>query len=474
MFESLTHPVATPRAHPAALSPIHGELHRTRGICYHSCRRSDLELRRCAGMDAGEREAKAKGPMYPRRTPARTALRCALISLVLSLLSACGGGGNPTKSTSSTVSMSVSPRSLSVSATTTQSAPSTAFTVYVNGLSLNQVVYLNTPFSGQGISQVINHGGNLPAYVPVALDPPANLGPGTYVGVVHVSVCIDQACTQLAANSPEDVQVTYTVTRSTFATVGLSPSSAYAGSQGFTLAVNGATFTPQSSVLWDGTAIHSTYVNSNQLVADVPAGQIATAGTATVTVYDPTNGTSNAQSFTIKPSPIAITSLSPVSPAAGGPAFTLTVTGTGFTSQSSVLWNGASLATTFVSATKLSAPVPASDITTPGTDAVAVADPVFGVSDSKTLTVVPAPLALSSVSPKTVTVGGPAFTLTAIGSSFTGTSVVQWNGVALTTTVVSSTVLTAQVPAGDVGAVGTASEGCLTQTPPRLRPRARR
>ena len=54
--------------------------------------------------------------------------------------------------------------------------------------------------------------------------------------------------------------------------------------------------------------------------------------------------------------------LNPIVPSAtapGGPAFTLTVTGTDFVSGSTVDWNGGSLTTTFVSAYKLTAAVPA-------------------------------------------------------------------------------------------------------------------
>jgi len=78
-------------------------------------------------------------------------------------------------------------------------------------------------------------------------------------------------------------------------------------------------------------------------------------------------------------------------------------------------------------------------------------------SGNATLQVVYPDPTLTSLSPSSVTEGNGAFTLTVNGTNFkigAGVSVVYWNGVALTTTYVSSTQLTASVPAANV-AVGT-------------------
>ena len=58
--------------------------------------------------------------------------------------------------------------------------------------------------------------------------------------------------------------------------------------------------------------------------------------------------------------------------------------------------------------------------------------------------------ALTAISPDSAVTGGASFTLTANGVAFQDDSIVQWNGVALTTTPVSSSQLTAVVPAGDL------------------------
>ncbi len=80
------------------------------------------------------------------------------------------------------------------------------------------------------------------------------------------------------------------------------------------------------------------------------------------------------------PSAPTTTSLSPSSVATGGPAFTLTVTGTNFVSGAVVLWNGNPRATTFVSSTQLQATIPATDSATPGTASITVRNPDTSVS----------------------------------------------------------------------------------------------
>ena len=169
----------------------------------------------------------------------------------------------------------------------------------------------------------------------------------------------------------------------------LSPNSATAGGPAFTLTVNGSNFVSGSVVQWNGTVRTTTFVSATQLTAAIPASDIAAAGTAQVTVANPGGGTSNALTFTINtgtPAP-SLTTLSPNSGTAGGPAFTLTVNGSNFVSGSVVQWNGSARTTTFVSATQLTAAIPASDIAAAGTAQVRVANPGGGTSNALTFTI---------------------------------------------------------------------------------------
>jgi pyrimidine deaminase RibD-like protein len=72
------------------------------------------------------------------------------------------------------------------------------------------------------------------------------------------------------------------------------------------------------------------------------------------------------------PAAPVVASLTPSTAVAGGAAFTLAVAGTGFVDGDAVTWNGAAVATTFVSATALSAAIDAPAVATPGDVPVAV------------------------------------------------------------------------------------------------------
>ncbi len=74
----------------------------------------------------------------------------------------------------------------------------------------------------------------------------------------------------------------------------------------------------------------------------------------------------------------ALSAFQPASYVAGGDAFTLTLTGSNFTSQSQVLWNGSPRATTYLSPTSLAAAIAAADVASAATATVAVQNPAPG------------------------------------------------------------------------------------------------
>jgi FG-GAP-like repeat/IPT/TIG domain len=75
------------------------------------------------------------------------------------------------------------------------------------------------------------------------------------------------------------------------------------------------------------------------------------------------------------PAPLVNLPLVPSAAVPGSGGFTLMVSGTGFVSGATVTWNDMPLETTFISSSKLSALVPAADLATPNTAAVAVVNP---------------------------------------------------------------------------------------------------
>jgi hypothetical protein len=227
------------------------------------------------------------------------------------------------------------------------------------------------------------------------------------------------------------------------------------------MTVSGTNFAASSVVEWNGVSHPTTFINSTQLLADIAASDLVTPGTVSVVVLNSGSGKqSSPASFTITapvPAP-AITSLSPGSATAGGAAFTLTVAGTNFTSNSVVQWDGQNRPTTFVSGTQLQATIAADDLSDPGTIPITVLDQTSKLLSAPANFVIINPASLpviTSISPDAVGPGGAAFTLTVNGDHFTEDSIVEWDGVERTTTFVSSTKLQAQIKASDIATAGT-------------------
>jgi uncharacterized protein (TIGR03437 family) len=299
----------------------------------------------------------------------------------------------------------------------------------------------------------------------------------TVINAAQVSAQIPAALTALPGSGSITVvnpgaaasgALTFTVTPQTAFVRSLSPGSAVAGSPAFTLTVNagpnsflsGGSIFSGAVVQWNGTPLVTMYVSSTQLTAQVPASLIATPGTANVTIVNPGASPGNTVVFTIVAgSPPALSSLSPTSATAGSSALTLTLSGSNFFQGATVSWNGSLLATTFVSSTQLTAQVTANLLSVAGSAAITVLESGVPASSALTFTVSPPSTAtLASISPSSVPAGSPGFTLNATGTGFVTGSVMQWNGGPVATSFVSSTQLTAQIPADlAAAAAGTAT-----------------
>ena len=160
-------------------------------------------------------------------------------------------------------------------------------------------------------------------------------------------------------------------------------------------------------------------------------GAVPSPNTVTVTaasVAAPSQS-STASVTIVNPAPV-VSSISPATINAGSGNTTLTVTGTGFTPQSTVELGSTALATLYVNPTVLTAAAPAAQLANAGSVAVAVMNPApgGGTSSAATLSV----LEVVAVNPPapTVMVGqAQQFTVTVTGSTNQG---VTWsvNGVA--------------------------------------------
>jgi hypothetical protein len=150
----------------------------------------------------------------------------------------------------------------------------------------------------------------------------------------------------------------------------------------------------------------------------------------------------------------AIASISPTSVVAGSGNTALTVNGSDFTSSGVVRANGVDLATTYVSPTQLTATVPSSFFSAPGSVAITVND-AGGLSNSVNLTVSHAQPVISSLSPNSIVQGSGNTNVTVTGQWFTNAAQARVDGSNVPTTFVSSTQLTIVVPSANLLTTGT-------------------
>jgi hypothetical protein len=169
------------------------------------------------------------------------------------------------------------------------------------------------------------------------------------------------------------------------------------------------------------------------------------------------------------PSP-SIKSLSPPSANAGDPAFTLTVNGSGFAPQSTVVWNGLAFPTIFLSGSQLTATIAFTFIANPGTVPVVVSTPSPGGGTSNSVNFVINPVTspipqITSLSPNAALAGGNDFTLTVTGTGFVSRSVVIVNGANQSTTFTNSTSLQVTITAAEITSVGSLQVAVLNPPP---------
>jgi outer membrane protein assembly factor BamB len=356
---------------------------------------------------------------------------------------------------------------LGVTAYVSESAPTSNFGAWViANVTVPTTFYLRGSFTNTGIASIQASPAADAIAFNITFKSPASLGVGTYTDTITMEGCYDGACGQQLQGSPMTIKVTYIVQADPVTLTSISPSGVVAGSAGFTLTLTGTKFSKDSVVIFNSALQPTTFVSSTQITASIAANMLVTPEEGIVTVESSSQANADisapATLHVLEPGPDpTVTNLAPNSAIVGSPDFTLTVNGANFTIASVVLWGGTPVPTTLVSPSQLTASISASQIASIGTAPVSVqgySNPVAPISNLVTFTVAPVPpLTLKSVFPSIITAGGSDFTLTALGLSFAPNATINWNGTALTTTQVSSSVLRATVPAADIATAGSAS-----------------
>jgi hypothetical protein len=263
--------------------------------------------------------------------------------------------------------------------------------------------------------------------ISVSFSPAAN---GTITGTIAVA--------DNATGSPQDVSLSGTCTVASLTPASLSFVNQSVGTtspaQVLTLSNVGANAVHVSAITIQG-ANPSDFSQTNSCttissgsscpinITFTPAAVGTFTGTVNVTFtgsVSPIPATlTGTGSIRTAPVPYLNEPLAPPSAPPGGSGSTLTLNGSGFVSGSSVLFNGSSRATTFVSHTQLQAALTSSDVATAGTAQVVVTNPSPGGGASN-------PQAFQITNPtSTVLMGGNTL---AVGTDPRGTVTAEFNG----------------------------------------------
>jgi uncharacterized protein (TIGR03437 family) len=252
----------------------------------------------------------------------------------------------------------------------------------------------------------------------------------------------------------------------------ITPAYAPLGGRDFTLTITGAGFVTGSKARWSGQDRPTNYVSSAQLIAQIPASDIASAKTVAVTVFNPApgGGVSNSLPLVVsQPNPQPSLSALIPNEAAVGTGFTLTLAGAQFTEASIARWNGSARPTTFVSENLLRVAIAASDAQSLGSADITVfnPEPGGGLSSKLTFNIIasnPVP-SIAGAGPQAIIAGGQELALRVAGNNFAATSKVRWNGADRPTTYQDKTLLEAQIPAADIANPGAVNITVFTPTP---------
>ncbi|MDT8068261.1 MAG: PKD domain-containing protein [Terriglobia bacterium] len=292
--------------------------------------------------------------------------RTALLGVILVLLAFISGCG---KSSGSGGAPSIA--SLSVSKVTVGSQ---ATTITVTGANFTKSSVVN--FNGTALTTTYTSPTQVSATIPAS-----SL---TTAGTFGVTVT-DGGRTSNSVN--------FTVSSAAPTISSLNPGNVTAGSAGFVLTVTGSGFNPTSTINWNGNAISTTYLDSSQLNADIPASLVASSASVPITVTTGSSGTSTAQNFLINAPVPVLTGINPTTVYAGSGDITLTVNGSHFLPNSTVQLGGSSRTTVFISSSQLTASITAADLASVGTPAVTVVNsaPQGGTSNPVQLNIVTRP-----------------------------------------------------------------------------------
>lgn len=337
------------------------------------------------------------------------------------------------------------------------------FVVYPNDPQISSFDPVNTPAQSSNLTITLN-GSNFGSTAVVRVN--ASSRQTTFVSATQLTFTLlasDVATartltiTVLNPNNKISPAASYTITPpSTVPTITLlSPNNVTANSGAFTLSVVGTNFVSGSVVKANTASRSTTFVDSQHLTAQMLASDVVSPGSVSIVVNNPNGQVSTAATLTVTSATLpTITSLSPTSVTQGAPSFTLTITGTHYTSNATVqIGNAAPRSIQFVDAEHVKVTVFPSDVNTPGTVPITLTVPgqTGGTSNSFNLYVTaPNAPVISSLNPSTLPVNSTSLKVLVNGSGFLLDDQILLDNAARGTEFISATQLAMTLLANDV------------------------
>ena len=204
-------------------------------------------------------------------------------------LASCSGGGNSSSQPAQPTQPTVTP-SISSTSPATISAGQGAFQLQVNGTGF--LPGATVMWNGSARPTTLSSGGTLSVSI--------GASDVAVAGTVQITV-VDPAPNG-GTSTPFSFTVT-AVTNSAPALSSISPSPVFAGGATITITANGANFTGQSVIQWNGNNQETTYVSATQLQASIFYNLIPSPQSVNVDVVNgpPGGGTSNAVTLPVVP-----------------------------------------------------------------------------------------------------------------------------------------------------------------------------
>ncbi len=231
---------------------------------------------------------------------------------------------------------------------------------------------------------------------------------------------------------------------------GLRPDTITAGSDSFTLRVDGSSFHADAKILFDGAPLPLPRVSrkGRTILAELDASAIATAGTHTVQILNPDGQRSATATFTVvnREPTLRIRLSGNAVQEETGTDLLFDITGEGFDENSTaIIWGFDAVVTTFVNSEKLTVQIAGELLEDPATIPIFVRNKGGRISNTENFFVVPRPAKIDSIEPNALEAGTEDFLLTVRGN-FKPTAYIVVNGMRFETTQRKEGRLEAMIP----------------------------